>query len=144
MPSRSPSAATAAADPRRARLRPRLIPVDEILPALNLDHPRADIRSLYPKRLRAYALEPPLVTQLPKEEAGSDTEASANAGERNPHPDVTLPGGGITPGPLVEQASAAAVSPGAASAGSAGNVGVPAASADRSRKSVTSLALASR
>jgi len=54
-----------------------LIPVDELLPALYLDHPRADIRSLYPKRLRAYALEPPLVTQLPKEEAGSDTEASA-------------------------------------------------------------------
>jgi collagen beta-1,O-galactosyltransferase len=32
---------------------------------------------MYPKRLRAYALEPPLVTQLPKDEAGSDTEASA-------------------------------------------------------------------
>jgi glycosyl transferase, family 25 len=54
-----------------------LIPVDELLPALYLDHPRVDIRSLYPKRLRAYALEPPLITQLPKEEAGSDTEASA-------------------------------------------------------------------
>lgn len=54
-----------------------LIPVDELIPALYLDHPRADIRVLYPKRLRAYALEPPLVTQLPKEEAGSDTEASA-------------------------------------------------------------------
>ena len=79
-----------------------LILVDELLPALYLDHPRADIRSLYRKRLRAYALEPPLVTQLPKEEAGSDTEASANAGERNPHPDVTLPGGGITPGELAE------------------------------------------
>ena len=54
-----------------------LIPVDELIPALYLDHPRADIRALYPKRLRAYALEPPLVTQLPKDEAGSDTEASA-------------------------------------------------------------------
>jgi glycosyl transferase, family 25 len=54
-----------------------LIPVDELIPALYLDHPREDIRSLYPKRLRAYALEPPLITQLPKEEAGSDTEASA-------------------------------------------------------------------
>jgi collagen beta-1,O-galactosyltransferase len=54
-----------------------LIPVDELIPALYLDHPRADIRSLYPRRLRAYALEPPLVTQLPKDEAGSDTEASA-------------------------------------------------------------------
>jgi glycosyl transferase family 25 len=54
-----------------------LIPVDEFIPALYMDHPRDDIRSLYPKRLRAYALEPPLVTQLPKDEAGSDTEASA-------------------------------------------------------------------
>jgi glycosyl transferase, family 25 len=53
-----------------------LIPVDELIPALYLDHPREDIRSLYPSRLRAYALEPPLVTQLPKEVAGSDTEAS--------------------------------------------------------------------
>jgi glycosyl transferase, family 25 len=53
-----------------------LIPVDELIPALYLDHPRADIRLLYPKRLRAYALEPPLVTQLPKEVAGSDTEQS--------------------------------------------------------------------
>jgi glycosyl transferase, family 25 len=56
-----------------------LIPVDELIPALYMDHPRADIASLYPKRLRAYALEPPLVTQLPKEEAGSDTEASGFA-----------------------------------------------------------------
>jgi glycosyl transferase, family 25 len=54
-----------------------LIPVDELLPALYLEHPRQDVRTLYPPRLRAYALEPPLVTQLPKNEAGSDTEASA-------------------------------------------------------------------
>jgi collagen beta-1,O-galactosyltransferase len=53
-----------------------LIPVDELIPALYMDHPREDIRSLYPKRLRAYALKPPLVQQLPKDEAGSDTEAS--------------------------------------------------------------------
>jgi glycosyl transferase, family 25 len=53
-----------------------LIPVDELIPALYMDHPREDVRALYPKRLRAYALEPPLVTQLPKDEAGSDTEAS--------------------------------------------------------------------
>jgi glycosyl transferase, family 25 len=54
-----------------------LIPVDELIPALYMDHPREDIRTRYPKRLRAYALEPPLVTQLSKGEAGSDTEASA-------------------------------------------------------------------
>lgn len=54
-----------------------LIPVDELFPALYLDHPREDIRALYPRRLNAYALDPPLITQLPKDEAGSDTEASA-------------------------------------------------------------------
>lgn len=54
-----------------------LIPVGEFLPALSLDHPREDIRSLYPKRLSAYALKPALITQLPKGEGGSDTGASA-------------------------------------------------------------------
>jgi collagen beta-1,O-galactosyltransferase len=59
-----------------------LIPVDELIPALYMDHPREDIRSMYPKRLRAYALEPPSITQLPKDQAGSDTEASAFVMER--------------------------------------------------------------
>ncbi|HXB47365.1 MAG TPA: glycosyltransferase family 25 protein [Streptosporangiaceae bacterium] len=59
-----------------------LIPVDELLPALYMGHPREDVRSLYPKRLRAYALEPPLVAQLPKDQAGSDTETSAFAPSR--------------------------------------------------------------
>lgn len=63
-----------------------LIPVDELLPALYMDHPRADIRSLYPRLLRAYALEPPLITQLPKDEAGSDTEASAFVASRRLQP----------------------------------------------------------
>jgi collagen beta-1,O-galactosyltransferase len=63
-----------------------LIPVDELIPALYMDHPRADIRSLYPQRLRAYALEPCLVGQLPKETAGSDTEASAFVASRRPQP----------------------------------------------------------
>jgi glycosyl transferase, family 25 len=54
-----------------------LIPVDELIPALYMNHPRQDVQALYSPRLRAYALEPPLVTQLPKDEAGSDTEASA-------------------------------------------------------------------
>ena len=54
-----------------------LIPVDELLPALYMPHPRADVRDRYPARLSAYAFEPPLVTQLPKEVAGSDTEATA-------------------------------------------------------------------
>jgi glycosyl transferase family 25 len=54
-----------------------IIPVDELLPALYMPHPRADVRRRYPPRLSAYAFEPPLVTQLPKDLAGSDTEASA-------------------------------------------------------------------
>jgi collagen beta-1,O-galactosyltransferase len=54
-----------------------LIPVDELFPALYMPHPRADVRRRYPPRLSAYAFEPPLVTQLPKELAGSDTEATA-------------------------------------------------------------------
>ena len=54
-----------------------LIPVDELLPALYMPHPRADVRKRYPPRLSAYAFEPPLVTQLPKDHAGSDTEATA-------------------------------------------------------------------
>ncbi|MCW2936311.1 MAG: glycosyl transferase, family 25 [Actinomycetia bacterium] len=63
-----------------------LIPVDELIPALYMDHPREDIRSRYPKRLRAYALKPPLLTQLPKDEAGSDTEASAFVVSRSLQP----------------------------------------------------------
>jgi len=55
-----------------------------------------------------------------------------------------VPAGGIVPGPLVEQASRAAVSPGAARAGSFGNVGRPLPSAPRSRKSVRSLAVGER
>jgi glycosyl transferase, family 25 len=51
-----------------------LIPIDELLSALFMDHPRPGVRRRYPKCLSAYALEPPLVTQLPKAEAGSDTE----------------------------------------------------------------------
>jgi collagen beta-1,O-galactosyltransferase len=54
-----------------------IIPVDELLPALYMPHPRADVRRRYPPRMSAYALDPPLVTQLDKELAGSDTEASA-------------------------------------------------------------------
>jgi collagen beta-1,O-galactosyltransferase len=54
-----------------------IIPVEKLLPALYLDHPRPDVRRRYPRRLAAYAFEPPLVLQLPKDVAGSDTEATA-------------------------------------------------------------------
>jgi glycosyl transferase family 25 len=53
-----------------------LIPVDEFLPALYVDHPREDIRARFPRRLSAYAIAPPAVAQLPKTVAGSDTEDS--------------------------------------------------------------------
>jgi collagen beta-1,O-galactosyltransferase len=51
-----------------------IIPVDEFLPAMYIDHPRDDVRVRYRKTLSAYALEPSLVSQLAKSNAGSDTE----------------------------------------------------------------------
>jgi collagen beta-1,O-galactosyltransferase len=35
-----------------------LIPADEFLPAMYMDHPRPDVRARYPKRLRAYSVDP--------------------------------------------------------------------------------------
>jgi len=54
-----------------------IVPVDEFLPSLYTDHPRADLRARFPRRLTAFAFNPPLVRQRPKDEAGSDTEGSA-------------------------------------------------------------------
>lgn len=51
-----------------------LIPVDEFLPAMYIDHPRVDVRRRFPSRLFALAFDPSLVHQLPKHVAGSDTE----------------------------------------------------------------------
>lgn len=53
-----------------------IVPVDEFLPSLYIDHPRADLRARFPRQLTAYAFDPPLVRQRPKDEAGSDTEDS--------------------------------------------------------------------
>lgn len=53
-----------------------VIPVDEFLPSLYIDHPRADIRKLYPKSLEAYALNESIIFQKEKRIAGSDTEES--------------------------------------------------------------------
>jgi len=53
-----------------------LIPVDEFLPAMYIDHPREDVRKRYPRKLSAYALSKDIVFQLPKSLAGSDTEDS--------------------------------------------------------------------
>ncbi|MGF6884935.1 glycosyl transferase family 25 [Nocardia sp. GAS34] len=53
-----------------------VIPVDEFLPAMYHPHPRPDVHARFPPHLTALAFDPPLVTQRPKSEAGSDTEAS--------------------------------------------------------------------
>ena len=49
----------------------------------------------------------------------------------------------MTPGPVVEQAKASVVFPGAANLGKTGNVGSPLSNADRSKKSSISFAFAS-
>jgi len=59
-----------------AELEKAIIPVDEFLPAMYINHPREDVRKRYPPRLSAYAFEPEIVFQLPKSVAGSDTEDS--------------------------------------------------------------------
>jgi glycosyl transferase, family 25 len=53
-----------------------ILPVDEFLPAMYVDHPRPDIRARFPRRVVALAFDPPLVEQLPKRETGSDTRNS--------------------------------------------------------------------
>jgi collagen beta-1,O-galactosyltransferase len=59
-----------------ARLGESIIPVDEFLPCLYTPHPRPDLRARFPPSLTALACEPPLIRQLPKKVAGSDTEDS--------------------------------------------------------------------
>lgn len=54
-----------------------LIPVDEFLPACYMPHPRPDIRALYTPTLCAWAFHEPVAFQRTKNDAGSDTEASA-------------------------------------------------------------------
>jgi glycosyl transferase family 25 len=58
------------------RLSESIIPVDEFLPAMYIDHPRLDVRTRFARRLQALAFEPALARQLPKDVAGSDTEDS--------------------------------------------------------------------
>lgn len=59
-----------------AELEHAIVPVDEFLPALYIDHPRPDLRARFPQQFNALAFDPPLVHQRPKDEAGSDTEDS--------------------------------------------------------------------
>jgi len=51
-----------------------LIPADEFLTATYHKHPRDDVSLKYPPTLSAYAIEPHIVLQRDKDEAGSDTE----------------------------------------------------------------------
>jgi glycosyl transferase, family 25 len=56
-----------------ARFDQAILPVDEFLPALYCDHPRADVRARYPRQLTALAFDPPLVWILPADQVDSDT-----------------------------------------------------------------------
>lgn len=53
-----------------------IVPIDEFLPAAHQPHQRQDLRARFPPVLEALAFQPPLVTQRPKDDAGSDTEDS--------------------------------------------------------------------
>ncbi|ABD12675.1 glycosyltransferase family 25 protein [Frankia sp. B2] len=70
-----------------AHIEEAVVPVDEFLPALYIDHPRPDLRARFRRRLTALAFEPPLVSQRPKDEAGSDTERSAFVEPRDRQPE---------------------------------------------------------
>jgi glycosyl transferase, family 25 len=59
-----------------ARLRDRVMPIDEFIPALYTRHPRADVAIEIAPVLVAFAVDPPLVRQRSKDDAGSDTEDS--------------------------------------------------------------------
>ncbi|MBF6150234.1 glycosyltransferase family 25 protein [Nocardia nova] len=53
-----------------------VVPIDEFLPAMYQPHARPDIQARFPPQLTALAFDPPLASQRPKLEAGSDTEDS--------------------------------------------------------------------
>ena len=53
-----------------------IIPVDEFLPAMFLEHPRRDVFVRYPPRLSAYGLVDDIVFAKPQDDWGSDTEDS--------------------------------------------------------------------
>lgn len=53
-----------------------LIPSDEFLPAMYIQHPRSDVNKRFRPNLNAYAIEPSLIFPLPEEESNGDTENS--------------------------------------------------------------------
>ncbi|MEU8326665.1 glycosyltransferase family 25 protein [Nonomuraea sp. NPDC048881] len=62
-----------------AHVEKAVIPVDEFLPAMYMDHPRADVRARFPKAIDALAFAPPLLEDLSADLSDSDTEASSAA-----------------------------------------------------------------
>lgn len=61
-----------------------IVPVDEFLPAMYGEHPRVDVRTRFPPKLRALAFEVAVARQLAKGSAGSDTESSFSATTQTP------------------------------------------------------------
>lgn len=59
-----------------ADLQHSVIPVDEFLPAMYVEHPREDVRRRFQPTLSAYGLAVDVVRQQPKRQFGSDTEES--------------------------------------------------------------------
>ena len=53
-----------------------LIPSDEFLPAMYVNHPRPDVNKRFKPSLNAYAIEPSIVSALSYEQTTSDTEDS--------------------------------------------------------------------
>jgi collagen beta-1,O-galactosyltransferase len=49
-----------------AGLEKAVVPVDEFLPCMYMDHPRADLAAYYPRRLRALAFDPVIVADPPR------------------------------------------------------------------------------
>jgi glycosyl transferase family 25 len=70
-----------------------IIPADEFLPAMFMEHPRADVRQRFPPTLHAYAFAQDIVNQHPKQRYGSDTEESPFLVPTSDAQCVSVPGG---------------------------------------------------
>ena len=58
---------------RKYNVHKGIIPADEFLLSTFMEHPRMDVKLIYPPALSAYAVDPHIVGQRPKSEVGSDT-----------------------------------------------------------------------
>ncbi|KAA1242919.1 glycosyltransferase family 25 protein [Aquimarina sp. RZ0] len=61
----------------KSNLESNIIPSDEFLPAMYIDHPREDIQKIFKKSLQAYALHESIVFPGDPNIIGSDTEESS-------------------------------------------------------------------